>query len=296
MGNGKKLSKTFAQARAKKITAKVTPMPADTIAERFISAGWLLSQMDLAGGNRAYKYVGGRAVTVGLEAMEFKAPVYIGDNVTIYTEIIRQGRSSVAIRVQAYAERREGSRGKKVTEGIFTFVHIDENGRAQPIGGPAAAVAGKKNESATKKASVQPKEKASQTEVLGHEPVMRKGQELSLRTVPFPRDKNHNGDIFGGWVLAQMDIAASLRASKFIGGRAAPVAIDAMTFHRPVSERNEVSFYTEIQKVGNTSVTIKVEAWALREDLKRYEKVTEGNFVYVAIDKDRKPVPVKPNP
>jgi acyl-CoA thioesterase YciA len=75
-----------------------------------------------------------------------------------------------------------------------------------------------------------------------------------------------------------------------------PRAIEAMTFHRPVAAMDELSFYTEIQKVGNTSVTIKVEAWALREDLKRYEKVTEGTFVYVAIDKDRKPAPITPEP
>lgn len=291
MGICKKLSDIFQRAKARKITAKVSPMPADTITERFISAGWLLAQMDLAGGNRAYKYVQGRAVTVGLEAMEFKAPVYIGDNVTIYTEIVRQGRTSLAIRVQAYAERREGGRAEKVTEGTFTFVHIDDNGKPKPIGGNAAepaqtAAQGKSGRRA----------KASETQVLNHEPALKQGQELSLRTVPFPRDKNYNGDIFGGWVLARMDEAAALRACKFVGGLAAPVAIDAMTFHRPVSELNEVSFYTEIQKVGKSSVTIKVEAWALREDLKRYEKVTEGSFVYVAIDKNRKPVPITPAP
>lgn len=289
MGSGKKLSKEFDNARRKKITAKVSPMPADTIADRYISAGWLLSQMDIAGGNRAYKYVQGRAVTVGLEAMEFKAPVFIGDNVTIYTEIEKQGRSSLTIRVQAYAERREGKpgqRSEKVTEGLFTFVHIDENGKAREIakGSPDKA-SGKR-----------PKGKASDTEVLGQEPALKKGQELSIRTVPFPRDKNYNGDIFGGWVLEQMDLAGSVRARKFVGGAAVPVAINAMTFNRPVSVLDEVSFYTEIEKVGKSSVTVKVEAWALREDLKKYEKVTEGSFVYVSVDKDRKPQPINPKP
>jgi len=285
MSSGEKVSVTFNRARGRKITAKVTPMPSDTIAERYISAGWLLSQMDLAGGNRAHKYVGGRTVTVGLEAMHFKAPVFIGDDVTIYTEIIKQGRSSVSIKVEAYAEPREGGRSRKVTEGTFTFVHIDANGKAKPID---------PNEPPSPPGQKRPK--ASSTDVLNHEPDLKPGQELSLRTVPFPRDKNYNGDIFGGWVLSQMDLAAALRAGKYVQGRAVPVAIEAMTFHRPVSELNEVSFYTAIEKVGNTSVTIKVEAWALREDLKKYEKVTEGTFTYVAIDKDRKPVPVRPNP
>lgn len=288
MTGGKKVSATFNRARGRKITAKVTPMPADTIADRIISAGWLLSQMDLAGGNRAYRYVGGRAVTVGVEAMEFKAPVYIGDDVSIYTEVTKQGRSSISIRIEAYAEPREGGRTRKVTEGTFTFVHIDDHGKAKPIDNgapPPSPPAGK-----------QARRKASATDVMDHEPEPEKGQELSLRTVPFPRDKNSNGDIFGGWVLAQMDVAAALRAGKYVRGQAVPVAINAMTFHRPVSELNEVSFYTQIERVGNTSVTIKVEAWALREDLSKYEKVTEGSFTYVAIDKDRKPVPVKPNP
>ncbi|MCB9991371.1 MAG: acyl-CoA thioesterase [Rhodospirillales bacterium] len=131
---------------------------------------------------------------------------------------------------------------------------------------------------------------------MGQEPALKKGQELSIRTVPFPRDKNYNGDIFGGWVLEQMDLAGSVRARKFVGGAAVPVAINAMTFNRPVSVLDEVSFYTEIEKVGKSSVTVKVEAWALREDLKKYEKVTEGSFVYVSVDKDRKPQPINPKP
>jgi len=277
------VKKIFNKATERRITTKVIPMPSDTIADRIISAGWLLSQMDIAGGSRACRYVGGRAVTVGLEAMAFKAPVYIGDDVTIYTEIVRQGRSSMAIKVQAYAESRTGSKPHKVTEGVFTFVHIDENGKPKPIKETAKPVAAKKGRA-----------KASLTDIFDHEPTLSPGQELSLRTVPFPRNRNQNGDIFGGWVLAQMDLAAAVRARKYIGGTAVPVAIDAMTFHRPVSELNEVSFYTGIEKTGTSSVTIKVEAWALREDLKKYEKVTEGSFVYVAVDKNRKPIPIKP--
>ena len=265
-------------------------MPADTIVDRTIGAGWLLSQMDLAGGNRAYKYVGGRAVTVGLEAMEFKAPVYIGDDVTIFTEIIKEGTSSVAIRVEAYAASRIGENPRKVTEGTFTFVHIDENGKSKPLNEQKT-----KEKSKDKSKSKAKKVRASKTEVLEHEPKLESGQELSLRTVPFPRDKNSNGDIFGGWVLAQMDTAAALRVRKLVGGEAVSVAIEAMTFHRPVSELNEVSFYTKIEKIGNSSVSINVEAWALREDLRKYEKVTEGTFTYVALDKDRKPVPVNIN-
>ena len=90
-----------------------------------------------------------------------------------------------------------------------------------------------------------------------------------------------------------MDLAGSLRARNHVGGPAAPVAIDSMTFHKPLSELDEVSFYTEIVKQGRTSVTIKVESWALRYNLKEYEKVTEGTFTYVAIDDERKPIPIQ---
>lgn len=266
----------------------VVPMPADTIADNIISAGWLLSQMDLAGGRRACRYVRGRAVTVGVDKMEFTAPVYIGDTVTIYTEIMRQGKSSVAIKIEAYALAGESQRSRKVTDGIFTFVHIDEKGRAKaiepPAPGHAAPAAGKRFP------------KASATEQREEEPSPSGGRELSLRVVPLPRHKNHNGDIFGGWVLSQMDLAGAVRARRHTGCAAVPVAIEAMTFHRPVSELSEVSFYTQIERVGRTSVTIKVEAWALRKDLTKYEKVTEGSFVYVAIDAERRPVPIKSGP
>lgn len=275
------MSKLFNKAGKRQLSGKVIPMPSDTIADRFISAGWLLSQMDVTAGNRAYKYVGGRAVTVGIEAMSFKKPVYIGDDVEIYTEIIKRGRTSVAIKVEAFAEARTGGKKHKVTEGIFSFVHIDDKGRPKPI-----------DPYYTKPKSNKPTKKSKGSGanlVSDKEPALQGDQELSLRTVPFPRNKNYNGDIFGGWVLEQMDIAGMARARKEVQGAAAPVAIEAMTFYKPVSELDEVSFYTEVVKTGNTSVTIRIESWALREDLKRYEKVTEGVFTYVAIDKNRKP-------
>lgn len=275
------MSKMFNKAGKRQLSGKVIPMPADTIADRFISAGWLLSQMDVTAGNRAYKFVGGRAVTVGINAMSFKHPVFIGDDVEIFTEIVKQGTTSVAIKVEAYAECRTGGKKHKVTEGTFSFVHIDDDGKPKSIDPNAVIPKSRKKARAA--------EDKDPNFVSNKEPKLRKGQELSLRTVPFPKNKNYNGDIFGGWVLEQMDTAGLTRARKLVKGDAAPVAIEAMTFHKPVSELDEVSFYTEVIKTGNSSVTIKIESWALREDLKRYEKVTEGVFTYVAIDKDRKP-------
>lgn len=117
-----------------------------------------------------------------------------------------------------------------------------------------------------------------------------KGQ-LEIRTVAMPADSNNNGDIFGGWVLSQMDIAGGIASSRRCRGRCATVAIDAMTFHLPVKIGDVLCCYTEVVKVGNTSITVKIEAWtqpSIEQGLGR-QLVTEGTFVFVAIDDDRRP-------
>lgn len=115
----------------------------------------------------------------------------------------------------------------------------------------------------------------------------------TLRNIALPADANPAGDVFGGWLLAQMDLAGASHAYKFAGKRIVTVGIEAMSFHRPVYIGDEVSLYTEIEKVGNTSVTVKIEAWAFRREGRDYAKVTEGLFTYVAIDERRRPVPVR---
>ena len=116
--------------------------------------------------------------------------------------------------------------------------------------------------------------------------------ELSLRTLAMPADANPNGDIFGGWVLSQMDIAAGMTAGQRSKGRVATVAIDGMVFKRPVYVGDILCVYTEIERVGTTSMTLHVEAWALRDRRGNRVKVTEGAFTFVAIDRNRKPRPV----
>ncbi|TDI42645.1 MAG: acyl-CoA thioesterase [Acidobacteria bacterium] len=116
--------------------------------------------------------------------------------------------------------------------------------------------------------------------------------ELSLRTLAMPRDANPNGDIFGGWVLSQMDIAAGMSASQRARGRVATVAIDAMTFKLPVYVGDILCVYTDIERIGTSSMAIHVEAWALRDRMGQRIKVTEGQFTFVAIDEQRKPRPV----
>jgi len=119
--------------------------------------------------------------------------------------------------------------------------------------------------------------------------------ELALRTLAMPADANPNGDIFGGWLMAQMDIAGGITAFSRAGGRVATVAVDGFTFHLPVQVGDVLCCYADIIKVGNTSVTIRVEAWVLRQrEKKRREKVTEGIFTFVAIDEDRNKRPVPP--
>jgi acyl-CoA thioesterase YciA len=118
--------------------------------------------------------------------------------------------------------------------------------------------------------------------------------EPALRTIAMPADSNANGDIFGGWVLSQMDLAGGSLAVQRARGRVATVAVTGMTFHLPVFVGDEVSCYGRVAKVGRTSITVHIESWARRHRSGERVKVTEGTFTYVAIGEDRKPRPVPP--
>ena len=113
-----------------------------------------------------------------------------------------------------------------------------------------------------------------------------------LRVVPGPTDINANGHIFGGWVLSQMDIAAGIVASRRANGRVATVAIDAMTFIEPIHLRDLISVYAHVERVGRTSMTVKIEVIAERDLGATQVKVTEGVFTFVALDADHRPRPV----
>ena len=118
----------------------------------------------------------------------------------------------------------------------------------------------------------------------------------AVRTLAMPADTNPSGDIFGGWLLAQMDIAAGMTAFTRARGRVATVAVDAMTFHQPVLVGDIVSCYAEVVRVGRSSMTLQVEAWARRGHTGEEIKVTEAKFTFVAIDENRRPRPVPPPP
>ena len=112
---------------------------------------------------------------------------------------------------------------------------------------------------------------------------------LSTRAIAMPSDTNPNGDIFGGWLVSQMDIAGGNIASVKAHGRVVTVAIDGLTFHKPVFIGDEVSCYGEVIRIGNTSLTLHIEAWVRRALGEETVKVTEGTFTFVAIDSERKP-------
>lgn len=113
--------------------------------------------------------------------------------------------------------------------------------------------------------------------------------ELTIQTLAMPASTNANGDIFGGWIVSQMDLAAGVLAKKFSGGRVATVAIHSMTFLKPVHVGDLISCYVTLIKQGTTSMTMSVEVWALPATQSDAYQVTEGVFVFVAIDKEGRP-------
>ena len=134
---------------------------------------------------------------------------------------------------------------------------------------------------------------------LPHDPLSVKlplDKELVLKVIPMPADCNANGDIFGGWVMAQVDLAGSVIPARYAEGRMATVAVNEFSFKQPVRVGDILSFYSELTRVGRTSMTVKVEVYAERfRSQGRYIKVTEASVTYVAIDDAGQPRPVPPS-
>jgi acyl-CoA thioesterase YciA len=119
--------------------------------------------------------------------------------------------------------------------------------------------------------------------------------EPAVRTLAMPADTNPSGDIFGGWVLAQMDLAAGIVAGQRAQGRVATAALDGMSFHKPVYVGDLVSCYAKVVRVGRSSMTVLVDTFVLRRRTGEEVKVTEGRFTIVAIDDQGRPRPVRPD-
>lgn len=124
----------------------------------------------------------------------------------------------------------------------------------------------------------------------GHKPV----GEAAIRTIAMPADANPAGDIFGGWLMAQMDLAAGNVAARRARSRCATVTVDRINFLRPVFIGDEVSLYAQITRVGRTSLTIQVDAWRRSRDGEEQVKVTDATFVFVALDQGGRPRVVPP--
>jgi acyl-CoA thioesterase YciA len=118
--------------------------------------------------------------------------------------------------------------------------------------------------------------------------------DLTVRLMAMPSDTNANGDIFGGWVLSQMDQAGGIAATERAQGRVVTIAVEAMTFIRPVKVGDVLCVYTSVDRVGRTSVKLHVEAWARRFRTHVREKVTDAYFTFVAIDENGRPRPIPP--
>ncbi|OQM76888.1 acyl-CoA thioesterase [Manganibacter manganicus] len=118
--------------------------------------------------------------------------------------------------------------------------------------------------------------------------------ELTLRTLAMPADANAAGDIFGGWVMAQMDLACGIRAAERARGRVVTAAVKEMAFAKPMKVGDTLCVYSHVECVGRTSMTLTVEAWAQRYLSELMEKVTHAEFVMVALDESGKPKPVPP--
>jgi acyl-CoA thioesterase YciA len=118
-------------------------------------------------------------------------------------------------------------------------------------------------------------------------------RELVLRVIPMPADSNHNGDIFGGWIMAQVDLAGAVLPARIAKGRIATVAVNQFVFKQAVSVGDLLSFYAKVERIGTTSVTVNVEVYAERNPANLHVvKVTEANLTYVAIDGNGKSRPI----
>ena len=118
-------------------------------------------------------------------------------------------------------------------------------------------------------------------------------KELVLKVIPMPADCNANGDIFGGWVMAQVDLAGSVMPHRIVQGRMATVAVNEFVFKQPVRVGDLLSFFASISRLGNTSITVKVEVFAERMSVQgQFIKVTEASLTYVAIDDEGRPRPI----
>ncbi len=247
------------------LALRVMPMPADLNPAGDVFGGWVMSMVDIAGGVASIRRARSRTVTVAVNSFAFKQPVSVGDVVSLYANVVSVGRSSITVDVVVYAERHPADPViVKVTEARLTYVAVDAQGRKRMVDD---------DESST---SLGPRGKPSSN------------KEIALRLMPMPADLNPARDVFGGWIMAMVDIAGAVPAIRHAKSKVATVAVDSFEFKQPVSVGDVLSFYAEILRSGDTSVTVDVEVFAQRNPENPVTvKVTEARLTYVAVDEFR---------
>ena len=236
---------------------RVMPMPADLNTAGDVFGGWVMAMVDIAGALPAVRHARSRVVTVAVNSFVFRQPISVGDIVSFHADVASVGKSSITVDVHVFAERNPANPVVvKVTEARLTYVAVDAQGAKRVIGDSAPLCL-----------------------------VPPSSKELVLRMMPMPADLNPAGDVFGGWVMAMVDIAGAVLANRKARSRVATVAVDSFAFKQPISVGDIVSFHAEIVHVGKTSVTVDVEVFAERNpEHPVVVKVTEAKLTYVAVD------------
>lgn len=275
-------------------TLRVVAMPTDTNPAGDVFGGWLISQMDLAAGTTAAFRARGRCATVAIDRFTFHEPVAVGDEVSIYTKITRTGRTSLTVHAETWRRARNTTERYKVTQGKFTFVALDDSRRpcALPPEDGFYAVPEQKDGTIP-----QPTGHDARTDAPMADTTLRAPSgDLSVRVIAMPNNTNAMGDVFGGWVMSQMDLAAGSMVSQHTGTKTVTVAIDSVSFLAPMTVGDELSVYTKIIKVGRTSATVAVQAWRRPQRMRQLQLVTHGTFVFVALDDNNRPTPIPAEP
>ena len=249
---------------SKPLALRVMPMPADLNPSGDVFGGWIMAMVDVAGALPAIRRAGSRVVTVAVNSFVFKQPVGVGDIVSFHAEVVSVGRSSITVDVEVFAERNPNEpEVVKVTEARLTYVAVDEAGTKRLI--PAEAPA------AEAPACALPTDK-----------------DIVLQVMPMPPALNPSGDVFGGWIMSMVDVAAAIPAMRQAKSKVATVSVDSFVFKQPVSVGDLVSFHAAIIEVGHTCVTVDVEVFAQRNPAHpEVVKVTEARLKFVAIDEFR---------
>lgn len=247
---------------SKPLALRVMPMPADLNPAGDVFGGWIMAMVDVAGAMPAIRRAGSRVVTVAVNSFVFKQPVGVGDIVSFHAEVAAVGKSSVTVDVEVFAERNpKAPEVVKVTEARLTYVAVGDDGSKRTI--PAEA----------------PAEHAAVACQLPAD------KEVVLQVMPMPAALNPSGDVFGGWIMSMVDVAAAVPAMRHAKSKVATVSVDSFVFKQPVSVGDLVSFHAAIVEVGHTCVTVDVEVFAQRNPAHpEVVKVTEARLRFVALD------------